>query len=74
MKWWYWLVLELLIIFGTIAWIYFFPSEFEYDRRNRMIENHTIEQNVGENQIEGGVVSISGSVKKTELKDQLESF
>lgn len=27
MKWWYWLILELLIIFGVIAWIYFFPSE-----------------------------------------------
>ena len=96
MKWWYWLILELLIIFGVIAWIYFFPSEeFEGDlakgmigfsliyaiekyretnRRNRMSENYTVEQNVGENQIEGGVVSISGSVKKTELKDQLESY
>lgn len=31
MKWWYWLILELLIIFGTITWIYFFPSEIEYD-------------------------------------------
>lgn len=29
MKWWHWLILELLIIFGVIAWIYFFPSEFE---------------------------------------------
>ena len=27
-------------------------------------ENYTIEQNAGENQIEGGVVSISGSVEK----------
>ena len=27
-------------------------------------ENHTIEQNTGESQIEGGVVSISGSVEK----------
>ena len=31
MKWWFWLVLELLIIFGVIAWIYFFPSEIEED-------------------------------------------
>jgi hypothetical protein len=31
MKWWHWLVLELLIIFGVIAWIYFFPSEIEED-------------------------------------------
>lgn len=70
MKWWHWLILELLIIFGIIAWIYFFPSEFEYDfakgmiglvllclvkeRRNRMSENHIVEQNAGENQIEGG--------------------
>jgi len=37
-------------------------------------ENYTIEQNTGENRIEGGVLSISGSVKKTELKDQLESY
>ena len=85
MKWWYWLVLELLIIFGVMAWIYFFPSEFEYDfgkgligtaliyaiensrdinRRKTMSENYTDEQNTGENQIEGGVVSISGSVEK----------
>lgn len=27
MKWWYWLILELMIMFGVIAWIYFFPSE-----------------------------------------------
>ena len=31
MKWWHWLVLELLIIFGVMAWVYFFPSEIEYD-------------------------------------------
>lgn len=95
MKWWYWLILELLIIFGVIAWVYFFPSEIEEDfakgmigfvlfyaiencrdinRRKIMGENYTIEQNAGENQIEGGVVGISGSVKKTELKDQLESY
>lgn len=95
MKWWHWLVLELLIIFGVIAWIYFFPNEIEGDlgkgmigftliyaiekckdvnRRKIMSENYTIEQNAGENRIEGGVVGISGSVKKTELKDQLESY
>ena len=95
MKWWYWLVLELLIIFGVIAWIYFFPNDFEYDlgkglfgftliyaiekyretnRRKTVIETHTIEQNAGENQIEGGVVSVNGTAKKTELKDQLESY
>ena len=83
MKWWYWLILELLIIFGVMAWIFFFPSEIEDDfakgmigfaliyaieqckdinRRNGMSENYTIEQNAGENRIEGGVVSISGSV------------
>ena len=117
MKWWYWLVLELLIIFGVMAWVYFFPSEIEYDfakglvgfalihaievyretnRRKTMDykegmtcgeclkyeycpvanlnpnhkacmrittkEYHTIEQNAGENRIEGGVVGISGSV------------
>ena len=76
MKWWYWLVLELLIIFGVIAWIYFFPSEIEDDfakgmigfvliyaieecrdinRRKTMSENYTIEQNAGDNQIEGSV-------------------
>ena len=81
MKWWHWLILELLIIFGVMAWVYFFPSEIEDDfakgmigfaflcivektriicRRNRM--NYTIEQNAGENRIEGGVVSISGSI------------
>ena len=95
MKWWYWLILELLIMFGLIAWIYFFPSEIEDDfakgmigfvlfyaienckdinRRSRMSENYTVEQNAGDNRIEGGVVGISGSVKKTELKDQLESY
>lgn len=31
MKWWHWLILELLIIFGVIAWIYFFPSDYEED-------------------------------------------
>ena len=119
MKWWHWLILELLIIFGIIAWIYFFPGEFEDDfgkgligfvliyaieqckdinRRKTMDykegmtcgeclkyeycpvanhnanhkacmkittkENYTIEQNAGENQVEGGVVSISGPVEK----------
>jgi hypothetical protein len=80
MKWWHWLVLELLIIFGVISWIYFFPGEIEddfakgligfvliyaidkYRWRNKMSENYTVEQNAGENQIEGGVVSIGGSV------------
>jgi len=37
MKWWYWLILELLIIFGVIAWIYFFPSELECDFAKGMI-------------------------------------
>jgi len=91
MKWWYWLILELLIIFGVIAWVYFFPSEFKYDfakgvlgfgliyciegMRNNMGKSYTtVKQNAGENQIEGGVVSIGGSVKNTELKDQLESY
>ena len=85
MKWWHWLILELLIIFGVISWIYFFPGEIEDDFaksligfvliyavdkyretnwRNKMSENYTVEQNAGENQIEGGVVSISGSVAK----------
>ena len=32
MKLWCWLVLELLVMFGTIAWVYFSPSEtFEED-------------------------------------------
>jgi hypothetical protein len=31
MKWWHWLILELLILFGTTTWIYFFPDEIEYD-------------------------------------------
>ena len=32
MKWWRWLVLELLIIFGVMAWIFFFPqSTWEED-------------------------------------------
>jgi hypothetical protein len=80
MKWWNWLVLELLIIFGVIAWIYLFPGEIEEDfskgmigfvllycveqRRKGMNENYTIEQNAGENQIESGVVSGSSSVEK----------
>ena len=85
MKWWHWLILELLIIFGVMAWIYFFPNEIEdnfakgmigfvliyaienckdINRRNRMSENYTVEQNAGKNQIEGGVVSISGSEEK----------
>jgi hypothetical protein len=130
MKWWHWLVLEMLIIFGVIAWIYFFPSEFEYDLGKGMIAfaliyvieeckdikqeeikmkkikgynivkektnellvsieigndevierdgykvipfyeegNPTIEQNAGENRIEGGVVSISGSVSEKKLR------
>ena len=83
MKWWHWLILELLIIFGVITWIYFFPSEIEGDfakgmigfaliyaieeckdinRGNRMSEYYTVEQNAGENRIEGGVVGISGSI------------
>ena len=82
MKWWYWLILELLIIFGVIAWIYFFPSEIEDDFakgmlgfglfycieevRKTMSENYTIEQNAGENRIEGVVVGISGTVKNEE--------
>ena len=27
MKWWFWLVLELLIIFGVMAWIFLVPCE-----------------------------------------------
>lgn len=26
MKWWFWLVLELLVMFGVMAYIYSFPS------------------------------------------------
>lgn len=37
MKWWHWLILELLIIFGVMAWIYFFPSEIEYDFAKGMV-------------------------------------
>jgi hypothetical protein len=37
MKWWYWLILELLIIFGTIASIYFFPGEIEEDFAKGML-------------------------------------
>ena len=29
MKRWYWLILELLILFGITTWIYFFPDEAE---------------------------------------------
>jgi hypothetical protein len=29
MKWWYWLILELLIVFEVISWVYFFPSKIE---------------------------------------------
>lgn len=124
MKWWYWLILELLIIFGVIVWIYFFPSEeFEGDLAKGMIgfgliyaiekyretnrrktmdykedmtcgeclkyafcpvanhnanhkacmkitttENYTVEQNAGENRIEGGVVGISGSVSEKHFR------
>lgn len=31
MKWWYWLIIEVLIIFGDIVWIFFFPREVEDD-------------------------------------------
>lgn len=80
MKYWIWICLDLLIMFGTGVWIYFFPEEAlakgvvgfgilwlveeckEINRRNKMSENYTVEQNSGENQIEGGVVSIGGSV------------
>lgn len=27
MKWWHWLISGLLIIFGVMAWIFFFPCE-----------------------------------------------
>ena len=27
MKWWFWLILELLVTFGVMAYIYLFPSE-----------------------------------------------
>jgi hypothetical protein len=37
MKWWYWLILELLIAFGVIAWVYFCPSEIEGDFVRGMI-------------------------------------
>ena len=81
MKYWIWICLELLVMFGTGAWVYFFPEDFltkgvvgfgllwlvkeceEINRRNKMNKNYTVEQNAGENQIEGGVVSIGGSVK-----------
>ncbi len=29
MKWWHWLILELLIVFEVIALVYFFPSEIK---------------------------------------------
>lgn len=85
MKWWYWLILELMIIFGVTAWIYFFPSEIEGDlgkgligfmlfyaieeckeinRGKTVSEYYTVEQNAGENRIEGGVLSVSGSVSE----------
>lgn len=31
MKWWYWLILETLIIFGVMTWIFFSPGEPEQD-------------------------------------------
>ena len=87
MKWWHWLILELMIIFGVIAWVYFFPSDFEYDfakgvlgfglvyciegMRNSMGKSYTVVQNAGENQIEGGVVGISGSV--TDIKRECKT-
>lgn len=37
MKWWHWLILELLIIFGVMAWIFFFPREIEVDFAKGMI-------------------------------------
>ena len=37
MKWWNWLILELLAIFETMAWIYFFPGDFEQDFEKAMI-------------------------------------
>ena len=37
MKWWHWLILELLIIFGVMAWIYFFPSDYEDDFAKGMV-------------------------------------
>ena len=37
MKWWYWLILELLIIFGVTAWIFFFPGKIEEDLAKGLI-------------------------------------
>ena len=91
MKWWYWLILELLIIFGVMAWIYFFPEDAfakgmigfvlfyateeckNENRRKIMSKNYTVEQNAGENRIEGGVVSISGSVNIPDIKRECKT-
>lgn len=66
MKWWYWLVLELLIVFGVMAWVYFFPEDAlakggvglgifwlveECKEINRR-NKMTVEQNKGENRLE----------------------
>lgn len=37
MKWWFWLVLELLIMFGAMAWLIFFPSELPEEDLYRAI-------------------------------------
>lgn len=30
-KWWHFIILKLMVVFGTIAWIYFFSDEIEFD-------------------------------------------
>ena len=30
-KWWHFIILKLMVIFGVMAWIYFFPDEIELD-------------------------------------------
>ena len=30
-KWWHFIILKLIVVFVTMAWIYFFPTEIEND-------------------------------------------
>jgi len=42
MKWWHWLILELLIVFGVMAWIYFFPCELWEEDFSRALSAYAL--------------------------------
>ena len=30
-RWWHFIILKLMVVFGTMSWVYFFPDEIEFD-------------------------------------------